>query len=327
LNSYKVGLIGCGYWGFNLLRNLISNSRIEVGKVCDTDPGKMDRISELIDYEKCCYDAELLFLDKSLDIIVISTPANTHFKLVRRALEEGKHVFVEKPFVTSSQEALELSQLARSKGLVVMVDHTYLFTEEYRQVKNTIHLHKLGRLFHYHSTRADFGTFPTDVNIFWHLFYHDAYILLDLFPGEKIRSIKAASSTHIVPGLADVGTVFIDFESGLSAEFVVNMLWPQKERKIIIAGSDSILLWDDCSEDKLCLYDKSAQYDIVTDTVKYQDFGDTKISGTHNIEALKNEIDYFADCIDKRALPLNDSRAAYEVIKLIENVLWVNNSV
>ncbi|HZK71879.1 MAG TPA: Gfo/Idh/MocA family oxidoreductase, partial [Clostridia bacterium] len=278
MNPYKVGLIGCGYWGFNLLRNLISNSRIEICKVCDTNPGKIDRIIELIDYEKCCFDAELLFLDESLDIIIISTPANTHFELVKRALEEGKNVFVEKPFVTSSQEALVLSQLARSNGLMVMVDHTYLFTKEYQGVKNIIHSNKLGRLFHYHSTRADFGIFPTDVNVFWHLFYHDAYILLDLFPGEKIHSIKAASSTHIVPGFEDVCIVFIDFESGLSADFVVNMLWPKKERKIIIAGSDSILLWDDCSEDKLRIYNKSAQYDILTDTVKYTDFGNTKIS-------------------------------------------------
>jgi len=237
---------------------------------------------------------------------------------------------VEKPFTLNSDEALDLINLNQKKRLTIMVDHTYLFTKQYEKVKKIVGNKSLGKILHFHSTRADFGRFQKDTNIIWHLLYHDAYILLDLFEKHKIKSIKASGFPHIINKIEDTVYSLIRYECGLTAEVLVNMLFPIKERKIIITGSKKILYWDDTIDDKVKIYNKSAAYNNKSEKIEYQIENNFEVVPVPQAEALKTEVDYFAHCLKEKMTPLNNENSAYRAVKLLEGIEsamhkdWVN---
>ena len=201
-----------------------------------------------------------------------------------------------------------------------MVDHSYLFTPQYRILKKLIKNKYLGNILHFHSTRADFGLFQKDTNILWHLLYHDAYILLDLFGKQKITNIKTSGFSHIVDKVADTAYTSFQYDSGFSAEVLVNMLFPVKERKIVITGTKRILYWDDTAADKLKIYNKSAVFDTKSKTFKYKLEKDFETVAVPKAEAIKTEVEYFSNCLKNKITPANDENSAYSVVKLIEKL-------
>src|SRR3989339_89886 len=326
MKKNKVGLIGYGYWGPVLLRNFHNSNDFEVLKVCDHNPDKLAAISNISPNIKICNNHNDILKDSNIDTVVITTQASTHYDIVKESLEHNKNVFVEKPLTLSSENAIDIIKINHKEKLKIMVDHTYLFTQQYKKLKKIIENKELGNILHYHSTRADFGLFQKDANILWHLFYHDAYILLDLLGKEKIKTIKASGSSHILDKVADTAYASIKYESGLTVEVLVNMLFPEKERKVIVTGDKKILYWDDTMEDKLKIYNKSAFFDKESDTFKYGIKKESEKVPIPQIEALKTEIDYFADCIHENTVPMNDENSAYQVIQLIENTESALNS-
>ena len=318
--QYKTGLIGYGYWGPILLRAFHNSGRFKVLKVCDHNKAKLSKVSNISQEIEICYDHNDIIKDDRIDVVIIATQARTHYNLVSEALIHNKNVFVEKPFVLNPDEAVSLMRLNREKNLMVMVDHTYLFAQHYKKVKEIVESRRLGKILHFHSTRSDFGLFQKDTNIVWHLLYHDAYLLLDLFKGNKIKSIKASGFSHIIDNIEDTAYASICYENGLSAEILVNMLFPIKERKIIVTGDKKILHWDDTIEDKLKIYSKNAFFNPKSQTIKYNDDIKFEILKVPQIEALKTEIDYFFHCLNENKTPVNNEESAYYVVALLNSV-------
>lgn len=319
-NKYKVGLIGCGHWGQVLLRNFLNNKNFEVKMVCDHNLDKLGKLSAVTSRVKTCMDQDEVFEDEAIDVVAIATQANTHYKLVRQALLHNKHVFVEKPFTLSSAEARMLIKLNREKKLIIMVDHTYLFSCQYLKVKKLLRSQRIGRPLHFHSTRADFGLFQRDANVLWHLLYHDLYILLDLFSEYKMKAVRASGSSHLIRQIEDVAYAAIQYEKGLTAGILVNMLFPKKVRTVIVAGEKGLLLWDDISEDKLTIYKKRAAYNSAIGRIVYQTGEEIEKIKVAAGKAIKNELDYFAACLKTKTSPHNNEKAAGRVIGLLEKI-------
>lgn len=316
---FNAGLIGFGYWGPVLLRNFHNSGHFKVLKVCDHNPQKLNKVSDVSAGIEVTQEQNDILNDDSIDLVIVATQAKSHYGLIREALIHDKHVFVEKPFVLSLKEAQDLIGLNRKKRLKIMVDHTYLFSQHYKKFKETARSNKLGRLLHFHSTRSDFGLFQKDASIIWHLLYHDAYMLLDLFP-MKIKEIRSSGYSHIIDKIEDTAYVSIKYENGMSAEILVNMLFPVKERKIALAGDKKIIYWNDCEEDKLRIYNKCAAFDGNTRRVKYNSniiMEKLKVSGS---QPLENEIDYFAYCLQNDIAPLNNEHSACDVVALLDSI-------
>lgn len=318
----KAGLIGCGYWGPVLLRNFSSHHDVEVKIICDRNPSKLKSALAFSPASQVFQNPESIFSDPNIDFVIIATQGKSHYDLVRKSLLSGKHVFVEKPFTLNLEQAKDLVSLNIKCDLLIMVDHTFLFTPEYQVVKDIIYRHELGKLFHFHSTRADFGRFQSDVNILGHLMYHDAYILLDLFGEQDPLDIKASGAAHIINPLEDTALVSIFYPAGFNADIINNMLYPIKERKIILAGDKAILLWDDMALDgnKLRLYNKRTFYDKKSGILKYTSDNSFKPLEVSKKQALENEVDYFVSCLKNGKKPKNDENSALKVMQFLERI-------
>ena len=320
--TFKAGLIGFGYWGSILLRNFNSNNDVEIKTICDRNTSKLKNASSFSPKSHVSQDAENIFNDADIDFVIIATQGSSHYNLVRRSLLSGKHVFVEKPFALNLKQAEELNSLNKECDLLIMVDHTFLFSPEYKIVKDILKKNELGKLLNFHSTRTDFGKFQNDVSILGHLMYHDAYILLDLFGEPDSLEIKASGSAHIVDSLEDTALVSIVYPAGFNAEIINNMLQPTKERKIILTGDKAILLWDDMALDgnKLKFYNKNVFYDKKEEKFEYKSNGPSILLKVSKKQALENEIIYFISCLKNNRKPMNNECSALKVMSFLEKI-------
>jgi len=255
---YNFALIGYGYWGPVLLRNFSAHPAFTARYVCDRHAERAADAARVAPSAKFVADSAPLFDDPSLDVVIIATQAASHAALIRRALESGKHVFVEKPMTLDVAEAESLCALAAARNRALWVDHTFLFNPAYAALK--AHLPALGKLRRFHSTRAGFGRFQTDADIFWHLAYHDAYLLCDLFPTLP-TAVTAAAASHVVPQIADAAIVNLTYADGVQASLLADMNFPEKKREIILSGATGSLVWDETRSDKLRLFRHGATCD------------------------------------------------------------------
>jgi len=250
----------------------------------------------------------------------VATPVWTHFELAKSALQNGKHVFVEKPFTSTTQQAEELIELAERKRLTIMVDHTFLFTGSVRKIRQLVDDGTLGALYYFDSIRVNLGLFQHDVNVMWDLAPHDLSIMNYIIQ-EKPEAVIATGGRHL-NGHADVAFITVYFPSNIVAHINVNWLSPVKIRTTLIGGEKKMLVWDDLEADeKIKVYDKGVQitggqglYDLL---VSYRS-GDVWAPKVEQTEALKVELEYFLDCIANNRTPLNDGVAGLGVVKLLE---------
>jgi predicted dehydrogenase len=255
-----------------------------------------------------------------IDAVAIITPVWTHFELAKQALENGKHVFVEKPFTSDSSQAEELIQLAEKKGLTIMVDHTFLFTVAVKKIRQLIDQNALGNLYYYDSTRVNLGLFQHDVNVIWDLAPHDLSIM-DHLIGVKAEAVSATGQTHL-NGHEDIAFLTVYFPGKVIAHINVNWLSPVKVRTTLIGGEKKMLVWNDLEADeKIKVYDKGvdikSREGVYQMLVNYRS-GDMWSPQVEPGEALKTELDEFIDCITTSKKPINDGHAGWRVVKMLE---------
>jgi predicted dehydrogenase len=316
----RVGVIGYGYWGPNIVRNFHGQDRSRVVMVCDQSANAIRRIRQSYPDMHVATDPDELLTSTDIDAVAIVTPVHTHFALAKKALENGKHVFIEKPFTSTSAQAEILIELAERKNLKIMVDHTFLFTGVVKRMRQLIDEGVLGDLYYYDSTRVNLGLLQHDVNVIWDLAPHDLSIM-DYLIAEKPQAVVATGERHL-NGVADIGFLTIYYPKNIIGHVNVNWLSPVKVRTTLIGGEKKMLVWNDLEADeKLKIYDKGVQ---MTNTegvhqllVSYRS-GDMWAPKLEQIEALKVEASYFADCILNSKNPFNDGHAGLRVVKVLE---------
>jgi predicted dehydrogenase len=316
----RIGVIGYGYWGPNVVRNLHAADGASVATVCDLDQSMLDRVRKTYPSIITTHNSDDVLCASDIDAVAIVTPVRTHFPLAKKALENGKHVFVEKPFTASVAQAEELIELADRKGLTIMVDHTFLFTGAVRKIKELIDCNDVGDLYYYDSMRVNLGLFQTDTNVVWDLAPHDLSIM-DYLIGRPPSAVVATGEKH-VNGVEDVAYITVYFADNMIAHFNVNWLSPVKVRTTLIGGEKKMLVWNDLEADeKIKVYDKGVErksrqgiYDVL---VSYRT-GDMWAPKVAQVEALRTEAQYFVECIQTDATPFNDGAAGLRVVKLLE---------
>jgi len=316
----RIGVIGYGYWGPNVVRNLHRVEGSRVAMVCDKSPEMLRRVSQTYPDIKTTTNSCDVLCSAEIDAVAVITPVWTHFELAKKALENGKHVFVEKPFTSDSAQAEELIQLAEKKGLCIMVDHTFLFTGAVKKIRQLIDQNALGNLYYYDSTRVNLGLFQHDVNVIWDLAPHDLSIM-DHLIGVKAEAVSATGQTHL-NGHEDIAFLTVYFPGKVIAHINVNWLSPVKVRTTLIGGEKKMLVWNDLEADeKIKVYDKGvdikSREGVYQMLVNYRS-GDMWSPQVEPGEALKTELDHFIDCIGTGKKPINDGHAGWRVVKMLE---------
>lgn len=318
--ALKFGVIGYGYWGPNIVRNFHGQDRSRVVAVSDKSQKSLHRVRQAYPDMHTTHDCAELLTSTEIDAVAIVTPVWTHFDLAKLALENGKHVFVEKPFTFTTAQGEELIELANRKNLKIMVDHTFLFTGAVRRMKQLIDDGTLGNLYYYDSTRVNLGLFQHDVNVLWDLAPHDLSIM-DYLIHEKPEALVATGERHL-NGHADIAFMTLYYPDNMIGHINVNWLSPVKVRTTLIGGEKKMLVWNDLEADeKLKIYDKGVQKTsgeaVYQALVSYRT-GDMWAPRVEQTEALKLEASYFVDCIVNDKTPFNDGVAGLHVVRMLE---------
>jgi predicted dehydrogenase len=316
----RFGVIGYGYWGPNVVRNLDQLEQVDVLGVCDLSTAARERAQKSFPHVEVTSDPVALLSSTEIDAIAVVTPVWTHYELAKAALENGKHVFVEKPFTSNSAQAEELIDLAEKKNLKIMVDHTFLFTGAVRKIRQLLDENALGKLYYYDSTRVNLGLFQHDVNVIWDLAPHDLSIM-DHVIQQRPEAIVATGQSHL-NGHEDVAFITLYFPEKVIAHINVNWLSPVKVRTTLIGGESKMLVWNDQSADEqVKVYDRgvsvSSREGVYKLLVNYRS-GDMWAPRLERAEALTHELTYFVECITKDQTPMNDGRAGLRVVKMLE---------
>ena len=316
----RIGVIGYGYWGPNIVRNLLSLDSAQVVAICDTTPEAQRLAKHAYPSVQVNSEAAEVLRSPDIDAVAIVTPVWTHFELAKAALENGKHVFLEKPITSNAIQAEILIELAERKNLKIMVDHTFLFTGAVKKIRRLIDQGELGDLYYYDSTRVNLGLFQHDIDVIWDLAPHDLSIM-DYLIRKEPEAVVATGQAHL-NSHADVAFITIYFPHNTIAHINVNWLSPVKVRTTLIGGEKKMLVWNDLEADeKVKVYDKgvnmTSREGVYNLLVSYRS-GDMWAPKIEQTEALKVELEYFLACIENNQSPFNDGVAGLRVIRLLE---------
>jgi predicted dehydrogenase len=317
----KAAVIGYGYWGPNLVRNLSQVDDVEVVWCVDKRPERRTLAKKHHSVMQVTENADDVLEDSSVDAVVIATPVSTHFQLAQRALERGKHVLVEKPMTQTVEQGEELIDLAQKNSRVLMVDHTFIYTGAVRKMKEIIEVGELGELYYFDSVRVNLGLIQHDIDVLWDLAPHDLSILTHLIK-EPPKYVSAVGSAHTGNGLADVAYMTVHFESDLIAHFHVNWLSPVKIRQTLIGGSRRMLVYDDMEpSEKVRVYDRgvrvTTQEGAYNTLVDYRS-GDMWAPKVELREALSIECQHFAECVRFNKVPQSSGESGLAVVRLLQ---------
>jgi predicted dehydrogenase len=317
----KVGILGLGYWGPNLVRNFLGNQQIEKVVGCDKDLERLrftkvrfPSIDLIDDYDD--------LLSKDIDAVAIATPVKTHYQFAKKALEAGKHIWVEKPFTASSEEAEDLIELAESRGLKIFVDHTFIYTGAVRKIKELIDLNELGDIIYFDSVRINLGLFQHDVNVIWDLVPHDLSIMNFILPGKKVSAVVANGIANYYDQ-ENIAHISVHFENkDCFAHFHVNWTSPVKIRRMIIAGTKKMVVFDDMeNSEKIKVYDSGVEMfnteSIHKALVQYR-IGDMYSPKVVQTEALALAVKEFIESIKNNREPLTNGREGLQVVRILE---------
>ena len=314
------GVIGYGYWGPNIVRNLMGLEGSSVKAIAEINPAARLRAQKAYPGIEVTQDTSKVISSPEIDAIAVVSPVWTHYELAKAALENGKHVFVEKPFTSNSSQGEELINLAHQKNLTIMVDHTFLFTGAVRKIGQLIEEGSLGNLYYYDSTRVNLGLFQHDINVLWDLAPHDLSIMDHLLKGSP-EAVVATGQGHL-NGHEDVAFMTLYFPEKVIAHINVNWLSPVKVRTTLIGGEKRMLVWNDLEADeKIKVYDKGVKvtsregvYELL---VSYRS-GDMWAPQLEQVEALRQELSYFVECVSCTKEPFNNGEAGLRVVKMLE---------
>jgi predicted dehydrogenase len=314
------GVIGYGYWGPNVVRNLAALDGSNVISIAEMSAAARQRAHKAYPGVLVTSDSDEIFASTKIDAVAVITPVRTHYELAKAALENGKHVFVEKPFTSTTAQCEELIELASRKNLTIMVDHTFLFTGAVKKISQLLNEGILGKLYYYDSTRVSLGLFQHDVNVLWDLAPHDLSIMDHLIHSEP-EAVAATGEKHL-NGYEDIAYMTVYFPDNVIAHINVNWLSPVKVRTTLIGGEKRMLVWNDLhADEKVKVYDKgvdiSSREGVYNLLVSYRS-GDMWAPQLEQGEALRQELNYFVECATSGKKPHNDGCAGFRVVKMLE---------
>lgn len=318
----KVGVIGYGYWGPNLVRNFMACPDAIVTAVSDVLEDRLSPLLKLYPGLRTTSNSAELIDDPSIDAIIIATPVSSHFELALAALRAGKHVLVEKPLASNSDQAHQLIDEAQSRSLVLMVDHTFVYTDAVRKMRELISNGELGEIYYYDAVRVNLGLFQHDVNVIWDLAIHDLSIMDFVLPTRPV-AISATGISHVPGQPENLAYITLFFPDRQIAHIHVNWLAPVKVRHTLIGGSEKMILYDDIEpSEKVKVYHKGITVspgieDVYKLLVSYRS-GDMYAPRLDNAEALQREARHFVECVENKARPETDGLAGLRMVKMIE---------
>ena len=319
----NIGVIGCGYWGPNLVRNFQVQPETDVVAVCDVRPERLEFIGRMYpSIKRLSRDDNDILKTPDIDAVVICTPVSTHHNLAMQALQNDKHVFVEKPFTATSEEAREINELASKKGLTVMVDHTFVYTGAVERIKRAIDSGELGDLYYFDSVRVNLGLFQHDVNVIWDLAPHDVSIM-DYLLNDTPQAVSATGMAHFTNELENMAYISTYYPNNVMGHIHVNWLAPVKVRKTLICGSKKMVVYDDMEpSDKVKIYDRGVDFvhdreEIYDMLIQYRT-GDMLAPKIDLTEALKKVAREFYDAVDEKRPPRSDGVAGWKVVQILE---------
>ncbi len=321
-DKVRVGVVGLGYWGPNLVRNFDRLPNAELAYCCDLDEANLQKARTLYPHAVATNDLDAMLADDLLDAVVIATSVPTHYALGKKALEAGKHTFIEKPISLKAAHAEDLLSTAETKGVKLMVGHLLEYHPAVRKLKELIDSGSLGRVFYVYANRLNLGKVRTDENALWSFGPHDISVLNYLI-GEEPEEVSARGECYLQDGVEDVVFGYIKYPSGIVGHLHVSWLDPHKSRKITVVGSDKMVVFDDMESDrKVTIYDKGAtttraKFDNYGEFVTLH-FGDIHIPKIGNEEPLRIEAQHFVDCVRENRQPLSDGRDALNVVRVLE---------
>ncbi len=318
----KAAVIGYGYWGPNLLRNLVQTDGVEVRWCADSRKDRLNLAKRRYPDVQVTADSADIFDDPEVDAVAIATPVSTHYELARRALERDKHVLIEKPMTRTLAEAEELREMAESRNLVLMVDHTFIYTGAVQRMKEILDTGELGELYYFDSVRVNLGLFQHDIDVLWDLAPHDLSILAYLVPKLNPRAVSALGSAYTDSRLANIAYLTLHFDTDFIAHFHVNWLSPVKIRRTLIGGDRRMLVYDDMEpSEKVRVYDAGIKIDAPGDMyntlIDYRT-GDMWAPKLTLGEALALECEHFVDCVRLKKMPRTGAAAGVWVVRVLE---------
>lgn len=319
----NIGIIGCGYWGPNLVRNFSALDDVNVVAVSDLRQERLDFISRRFpNVKKVTTDCNDILNNKKIDAVVIATPVSTHFPLGMEALANGKHLLLEKPMTATSEQAEVLIEEAERRGLILMVDHTFLYTGAVRKIKELVNSGEIGQLYYFDSVRVNLGLFQHDVNVVWDLAAHDASIMDHLIEKPPI-SISATGVAHFDKNIENIAYIAARYDNDLIGHIHVNWLAPVKVRKTLVCGSKKMIVYDDVEpSEKIKVYDKGVDYirnrEEVYDILVQYRTGNMMAPHIDLTEALNLISREFVDAVNENRKPLTDGQSGYRVVQILE---------
>jgi predicted dehydrogenase len=318
----NIGVVGCGYWGPNLIRNFRSISECHVKLACDTDLKRLAHIKQLYPDIKTISDFEEFVKDPEIHAICVATPVWTHFELAKKSLEAGKHTFVEKPMASNVSQCRELVDLADRKNLILMIGHTFIYSTPVRKIKDIINSGDIGKILYISSQRMNLGLFQTDINAAWDLAPHDISIILYILE-MPATSVNCQGKAHINSGIEDVTNMSLMFSNGEFVTIQNSWLDPNKVRRMTFVGSKRMILYDDNEPlEKIKIYDKRVEvpphYDTFAEFHYSYHYGDMYAPYIKQVEPLKVQCEHFLDCIRTGQEPLSSGSDGLHVVEILE---------
>jgi predicted dehydrogenase len=318
----KVGVVGCGYWGPNLVRNFKSLPDCTLEMMCDVSEQRLKHLRSLYPDVKGEKDFDHLLNGAGLDAVVIATAVRLHYPMAKASLLAGKHTFIEKPMAASSHECEELVQIAEEKGLVLMVGHTFLYSPVVRKIKEIVDSGDLGEIRYIAARRLNLGIYQKDINVAWDLAPHDISIILHIME-ELPQNVNCRGVAHVTPGVEDVTSMCLSFRKNRSAIIHNSWLDPRKIREMTIVGSRRMIVYDDVAQlEKLRVFDARVErpphYDTFAEFQYAYHYGDMYVPYIKQEEPLKAECQHFLECIRYGTTPMTSGKQGLELVRILE---------
>ena len=318
--AIKVGVIGLGYWGPNLVRNFCTLPEIELVTGCDLQVERCQKIASLYPSIRFTQNVQEVFESKEINAVAIATPVRTHYPLVKQALAAGKHVLITKPLTDNAAHAEELINLADKKRLILQVDHTFIYHPAVEKLKDIVMRGELGDLYYFDSVRINLGLFQTDVSVIWDLAPHDISIMEHLI-SRPVQWVQAVGARHAGQKFESMAYITVQFADNILGHCHVNWLAPMKIRLITLGGSRRMVVYDDnLVTEKVKIYDKGVTLNSIEGLydalVQYRQ-GDMHAPAIENSEALAREIRHFVHCITQGTTPITDGRSGLRVVRIL----------
>ena len=318
----KVGVVGCGYWGPNLIRNFRALPDCSLKVMCDLNQDRLKHLRTLYPEVEGSTDFNHMLNGSGLDAVVIATAVRFHYPMAKAALLAGKHTFIEKPMAASAKECEELVDIAQQKGLVLMIGHTFLYSPAVRKIKELVEWGDLGEIRYICARRLNLGLYQKDINVAWDLAPHDISIILHIMEENPV-SVNCRGSAHITPGIEDVTSMWLNFSNNRTAMIHSSWLDPRKTREMTIVGSKRMIVYDDIAAiEKIKIYDARVErpphYDTFGDFHYSYHYGDMHVPYIRQEEPLRSECQHFLDCVKEGISPLTDGKRGLELVRILE---------